>query len=541
MFRKLVVGALMAALIANSTVGTSSSLASDTAQPKPQPNSNQNSVSPFNHPEGFTIASVYESTNLEAGGAARFEYPNGKQTFTSCSSFTVYPCDSANRAETDSRTTYGNAGITACTTDNDNFCLESITLGFSNRAKKLKVIQEIPVERERFEGDPKSGVPGSGSIVTVWQDPKNGDLYASSAVLSFSFDKLGNMRSRSTTNPFQLTIRKIAIKEDATLANAAFEFSPCVFTFGKTCYVELMHNEGLPIEAQVRLPFKLSGWFYGRLMNTTISAKKKSRYELYLFSGKPVRVPTFAKNIPKSQCVEGWCPDRLQVASVLGVNWQKSFGTGYKVDKTNGLWKYMEPRSDVTPWQAFVHMSKDTASDIKTSWSVSFSDSLTSITYGTNCKDAAGGINGVLTSNAMIYSSYGPTLESGFFNYRVAGLHFLPDGVTPAAGTYELQIDSKLARCIFKLSNLPISATLSVLNSNGLKTTVVGTSSESKGMLRMSMQGFNFSMPILRAKIYQGAAKSTILCVSKKNRAISKFVSGSKPTCPAGFLKKTAF
>jgi hypothetical protein len=540
MFRKSVVVAMLAVLVANSAVGVSSSQAADNSQPKPQPNSNQISVSPFNHPEGFTVASVDEPDSTTGGGAERREYADGKRSVTECASFAVAPCDSANRAETESSSTYGNAGVTACTSENDSFCLESIKLGSQNSAKRLKPIQEIAVVRGRFEGDPKKGVPGSGSIATVWQDPENGDLYASSASLLFTFDKLGNMKSLSATYPFRMTIRKIAIKNEAKLANAAFEFSPCVFTFGDTCYVELMHNEGLPIEAQVRLPFKLSGWFYGRLMNTAISATKKSTHELYLFSGKPVQVPTFAKNIPKSQCIEGWCPDRLQVDAMLGVNWLKAFGTGYKADKTVGLWKYMEPKSNVSPWQAFVQMSKDTASDIRTAWSVSFSDSLTSITYGTNCKDATGGINGVLTSNAMIYSSYGPTLEAGFFNYRVAGLHYKPDGITPTTGTYELQIDSKLARCIFKLSNLPISATLSVLTSDGRTTTVVGASSESKGMLRITMQGFNFSMPILRAKIHQGAAKSTILCVSKKNKSISKFVTGSKPTCSTGYVKKTA-
>lgn len=539
MFRKSIVVALLAVLVANSAVGVSSSQAADKSQPKPQPNSNQISVSLFNYPDGFTVASVDEPMSVTGGGALRWE--KNTKSYTNCSSFTVAPCDSANRAATDSSFTWGNAGLTACTTESDNFCLESINLGAQNSAKKLKPIQEIPVVRGRFDGDPKSGVPGSGSIATVWKDLESGDLYASSAVLSFSFDKLGTMGSMSTNYPFQLIIRRIAIKEEAKLANAAFEFSPCVFTFGETCYVELMHNEALPIEAQVRLPFKLSGWFYGRLMNTTISATKKSTHELYLFSGKPVQVPVFAKNIPKSQCIEGWCPDRLQVEAVLGVNWLKYFGTGYKANKTVGAWEYMEPKKDVSPWQAFVHMSKDTASDIRTAWSVSFSDSLTSIAHVTNCQDATGGINGVLTSNAMIYSSYGPTLEAGFFNYRVAGLHYKPDGITPTSGTYELQIDSKLARCIFKLSNLPISATLSVLTSNGRTTTVVGASSETKGMLRITMQGFNFSTPTLRAKIHQGAAKSTILCVSKKNKAVSKFVTGSKPACPAGYVKKTAF
>ena len=505
----------------------------------PQPYSTQQQITPANYPGGVTVASVDEVKVTAAGGAGQFRHSAGVTSDQACVSFTQAPCDLTSRSYTDNSITYGYSGAAACANNSENYCVESITIKKNGKTVNLKPVSEIPVTSGSFTGDPSNGVPGSGSTATIWVDDSTSELYSSSATLAFSFDASGKMVTYSTTTPFSLTIKRVAIKDQAKTSESNFAAAPCLFVLKESCFVDLVQDTISAISASVRLPLKLSGWFYGRMAGTTVKGSKTTSYVRYQFTGVPAAIPVFAKDIPKSKCVAGWCPDRLIVDALLGVNWEKSFGTGYSADKAKNAWQYLQPPTGVTPWQTFVQIADDTATAIRTAWSITFSNSLASISNTANCPNATDGVNGVLSSNAMIYSSFGPTLQNGSYFYRVAGLHFMPDGKTPALGTYELQIDSQLARCVFKLTKAPISATLSVIESDGTQSAVVGSSSERDGMFRIAMQGFHFSTPQLKVKISQGKPSSTIACVSLRSPAMTKFVTSTSPKCPSGYAKKS--
>jgi hypothetical protein len=109
---------------------------------------------------------------------------------------------------------------------------------------------------------------------------------------------------------------------------------------------------------------------------------------------------------------------------------------------------------------------------------------------------------------------------------------------------------SDVARCIYGFSKSPINATLSITSSDGtpqVATTVIG---ERNGWLYLQAKNFEFSSPIIKAKLSQEAEvavvapavpakvsvkKTTITCSKGK---LSKKISGVKPRCPAGFKKK---
>lgn len=502
----------------------------------PQPTATQANWTPFRHQDGVTQASVDEPPLPTTASAGQFRHDVSTFSDTACVSFTQAPCDEKNRAYSEASSTYGSSFAAACKTSIDNFCVESLAVNTQGASHNLKPLLNIPIMSNVFTGDPAHGVPGSGTLATIWKDESSSELYASSLMLQFSFDSAGKLVARNnTTTPFTFSVKRVALKDKVISLDKQFAVAPCVYSVEDSCFVDVLHDYSQSISASVRLPFKLTGWFYGRMIGTTVKAAQSSAYQRYQFTGAPVAIPVFAKEIPKTECVANWCPDRLMVEALLGVNWEKSFGTGFMADKTKGSWQYLTPAQGLTPWQAFVQMSDDTASDVRSAWQISFSNTLASISNLGSCPDASQGVNGVLSSNSMIYSSFGPSLQSGSFFYRVAGLHYMPDGKTPVAGTYELQIDSKLARCVFKLSKAPITATLSVIAENGTQSQVVGSSSERDGMFRIAMQGFHFSTPQLKAKIIQGKPQSTIACASIKQSSIVKFVKATNPKCPAGY------
>jgi hypothetical protein len=173
---------------------------------------------------------------------------------------------------------------------------------------------------------------------------------------------------------------------------------------------------------------------------------------------------------------------------------------------------------------------------------------------------------GFVTTNSTTYTATPPIYneQTGTLDYKVASPHLLPDGKV-FQGKYNLYIDSKVARCIYKFSNAPISASVSITSSDGgqqsIATTVVN---EQNGWLHLSAAGFTFSSPTLKVKLTQDAnavaavpspsakpsasaepapqasvapmiKKSTITCVKGK---VTKKVIAILPKCPAGFKKK---
>ena len=144
-------------------------------------------------------------------------------------------------------------------------------------------------------------------------------------------------------------------------------------------------------------------------------------------------------------------------------------------------------------------------------------------------------------------------------DYKVAAPHLLSNG-SVFQGTYNLEIDEKLARCIYGFSDAPISATVSVIGVDGENKVATTLVSSSGGFLRLSASGFTFSAPIIKVKLTQAGSKTangvkpaapatpaapakpapvalvkSITCVKGK---LTKKVSGTAPKCPSGYSQK---
>jgi hypothetical protein len=168
-----------------------------------------------------------------------------------------------------------------------------------------------------------------------------------------------------------------------------------------------------------------------------------------------------------------------------------------------------------------------------------------------------------------MYSGGAPAFNKseGTLDYKVGAPHYASNGDI-FKGSYDLQLRSDVARCLYNFSNAPIKATVSIASDNGdsnVATTIV-TEDKATGWLRMSASNFMFSNPTVKIKFTQDApapvatpspsatpsattaaqasrapvaskvpAKSTITCVKGKT---IKTVTAVKPTCPAGYKKK---
>jgi hypothetical protein len=142
-----------------------------------------------------------------------------------------------------------------------------------------------------------------------------------------------------------------------------------------------------------------------------------------------------------------------------------------------------------------------------------------------------------VTTNSLWYSGNPPIFSKSELIYKVAALHFQPDGVTPFLGSYDLVLDSKAARCLYGYSSAPIQASLSIVSPNGEQQVATTTLTEQKGWLRLSAKGFTFSSPSIKIRLTQknSSASKSISC--QKGKTLTQ-VRGLKPVCPPGYSKK---
>jgi hypothetical protein len=172
------------------------------------------------------------------------------------------------------------------------------------------------------------------------------------------------------------------------------------------------------------------------------------------------------------------------------------------------------------------------------------------------CFSTGIGIKGIVTTNSTTYSEGPPSFTDGTLNYKVASTHFNPDG-TEFKGTYNLVMRSEVARCLYKFSKAPLSASIQVVSDNGQTSVATTVFGEKNGWVELAAYNFGFSAPTVSVKLSQEAEvvvaptptptptptasnkpvikKVTITCIKGKT---SKKVTAVKPKCPAGFKKK---
>jgi hypothetical protein len=169
-----------------------------------------------------------------------------------------------------------------------------------------------------------------------------------------------------------------------------------------------------------------------------------------------------------------------------------------------------------------------------------------------SCFKSSAKVTGIVTTNATQYSAGPPEFdkEESSLVYKVAAPHYSSNGDV-FKGSYDLLIRSDIARCVYGFSKAPIKAELSIISSDGtpqIATTVLG---ERNGWVSLSAKNFEFSAPVIKAKLTQEAEvivtptpaaskkpvvkKVTITCIKGKT---NKKVTAVKPKCPTGFKKK---
>ena len=257
----------------------------------------------------------------------------------------------------------------------------------------------------------------------------------------------------------------------------------CIYTQTDVCGEIADFPADTRFGIKMRFQNEISSWFQGRLRSPEVAIQKfDSRSKIVDFSGEPVRVPVFKAEFTKEQQT----PVMTKFLRDNNIRPQFPGGIGTSSDHEMSM----------NMVDAFRVFSRDTAAGAETSWF------LANIGGGSGpCLSSKSEVLGIVTTNSMAYQSMPPTFSNGFLQYRVAGMHYQPDGEALELGSYDLVMRSSVARCLFNISNVPLSATVSVLNDKGTRTRSTTVISEKNGWLKMAAYNFTFSKKTIKVKV----------------------------------------
>ena len=480
------------------------------------------------------------------------------------------------------------AVLPACIDAADTNCLSEImAVDASGKSLKVNTLSTFPTFRyEDFAGDLAQGVPhGSGAVlvsipeaphaggdnylmklvVTSNRTPESGGVYgvpsisASMMAVKIVEGKFQGNRTETNTASY-LRASGISVRGVTDLAPGELpdpRTKDCVMSSTTQCALPY----GLPLDVSfgfsARFSFYLTGWLHGRMRDASIKLEKKSDKEsLLTVSARPIQVPVVdvvksIDDLPDSLLAHfaplDWAGETLRyplATSAQGtrVDQSEKTRTGLK----NLSFKFINTRFDTGSMKDFLQwlpIAGDKAAALPTQWRVStMTDRGSGVVQ--ECLNKSNTLAGLVTTNSTMYIDGPPTYDAsqGSLDYKVASTHYEADGKTEFKGTYELLMSSSVARCIYKFTNAPVKASVSVTSENGEPNVATIVVNEKNNWLTLGAYNFTFSSPTVSAKLTQDKPQvvtppkpvlKKITCVKGK---VTKKIVASK--CPTGYKKK---
>lgn len=265
------------------------------------------------------------------------------------------------------------------------------------------------------------------------------------------------------------------------------------------------------LSLEIRSGIKPSGWFHGRMTQPDIQVSDFGNQQQLTITAAPVKVPILSfpstqyKDLPSrlksywDNCLKNQsCPAATRMRNSIEDKTIWPFGDRRQVE-TNFPPSH---RGAIEAVRTFAPFVSDKSVAVPSFWSYR---TLYNDVNQNPCFARVKGVQGIVTTNAIAYEDGAPKFQRGFLNYRVAGLHYLPNG-EKALGTYDLVMRSDLARCLYGFSKAAVSATITITGDGDkdVATTVVG---EKNGWLKLAAYGFTYSQKTIQVKLTQPKRK----------------------------------
>jgi hypothetical protein len=305
--------------------------------------------------------------------------------------------------------------------------------------------------------------------------------------------------------------------------------------------VECYQVLDIPKEFKARLTLDLrhkpSGWINTYLQSAAAkSLPAKSQVGRYALSveGTTTLIPSASTSVSYSDVErrERLCATWSERSGFCGPENTMSWGVPFNTLGGQGMprkWLF----DNFTKYVGiFPELDKATAEN--QFWVFSFSTSNAPQTESCAKQD---GIYGLAGGNSMVISDEIPIWNSttNALEFTVASPHYRPNGDT-AQGFYEMQLNQKVANCLWGTKITPTNVTLSVLDAKGEAKVATSQVSIKDGVVIFRATGFTYSTTKLRATLKDAAKVKGSQLVCSRN-GITKVQPRNIKKCPKGWKK----
>jgi hypothetical protein len=434
--------------------------------------------------------------------------------------------------------------LPVCADSAQENCIESLKFGVAGEeVKSASYVRNVA--GKIYQSTPQQAALGlfPTSTVSVWDAPGFQNAGGTTKYSVATFAEMMWVPQLGIYKTFAFTAAIVPVKEksgsykasrlamekrpDGTEAIGGWGITPgCAYTEDGICGAVQDFAPNSRFELSMRISNQITGWFKGRIHDPVVASEK--------FSSTNNRVTIAADTVTVPRIAAVVTADNTSDNGKMLLNLGNRMGplelfTGNSLRNAHSDWHGLEYVEE------FRKAAKDTAAATSTLWNVA---TLAGGAENNDCFRDKTKIYGVVTTNATAFMEGPPAMNNKLLQYKVAGLHFAPDGKTLNEGSYDLVMRSDFARCLYGFSSAPIAASINVTAEGGetkVATTVV---SEKNGWLKLAAYGFTFSSPTISVKLSQAAApatKTTVTCFKGK---LTKKVTAVSPQCPAGYKKK---
>ena len=460
-----------------------------------------------------------------------------------------------------------------CATDIDTNCVAGISaISPTGEEKTGTYTRNIPESGiTDFPAAPARNLP-QGSTPSLWKIPglingggtdeylinftlrgdvgNNKDKFRLSGYSSFispvtvKSGQYGRFEKKDGRGKDQVECVKLALAcGNEMLSHSADETKICASIEEGACAIKQSFPGGYRFKFKVRLSTSPTGWVHGRLKAPEVVISKNNSGIDLTVEGEPVVVPAIGATQPYAAL-----PANMQAF------YKGQFGGSYGEQGPTGRRNQISPPApdqantfaEYALWKDYI---KDKANASPSYWTVRTLDVPRD---SAECFKDSSKFIGVVTTNAMMYSGGPPVFNKteGTLEYKVGSPHLTSKGEV-FKGSYDLQVSSEVARCLYKFTSAPIQASISIINETGEKSVATTVVNEKNGWLRLAAYGFTFSNPTVKVTLTQEAPtptpsaspivkpvvtkKTSITCIKGK---VTKTVTAVNPKCPSGYRKK---
>jgi hypothetical protein len=281
-----------------------------------------------------------------------------------------------------------------------------------------------------------------------------------------------------------------------------------------SCGIAVQFADGSRTSMTIRIPSQLGGWFHGRVAKADLDLSViNSDLNRLVISAEDVDVPTAGASFPILDPAFAAYTNHFYASNSSGlerIRVREGENPGENNDESDrglGSWGQWSAEWSVEPFTVMEPLMGDTADGSVNMWQFG---TLPSSETSNECFANRNRIQGMISTNAMVYQAGLPSFGSEGFTYQVGGLHKDHLGTT-TRGSYSLIMRTEEARCLYELGDSEFTSEVAVTDPTGANKSSQTSVAEDGTWLRIWADEFTFSSPRISLNLAKANRGTSVL------------------------------